>query len=279
MATNPESLLPARPEDFSERYRLYLDESGDHVYRQMSTLAHRYLCLMGCWFKNPDYLDFHALLEALKHRHFTHHPDDPVILHREDMINARRDFRVLQDTALRKSFDTDLLDLLKQSNFTAVAVVIDKFELWRRLGEAAPHPYDLGLAFLLQRYVGFLNHINRMGDVMAESRGGTEDKRLSDEFTRIFEQGTRYLPARSVQAAITSRKLKLKQKVANISGLQLADLLGHPVKLWALRQMGVHNEASAPFADQLMQVVEPKLNRQLYTDRIEGYGYVLYPKK
>jgi len=35
----------------------------------------------------------------------------------------------------------------------------------------------------------------------------------------------------------------------------------------------------APFAERLMKVIEEKFNRQLYNNRLEGYGFVLYPKK
>ena len=93
---------PTRPSKFEDRYRLYLDESGDHVFREISSPAHRYLCLLGCWFSNPDYTDFHTVLEALKTRHLPHHPDDPVVLHREDMINARKAFKNLRDPATRE---------------------------------------------------------------------------------------------------------------------------------------------------------------------------------
>ena len=47
---------PARPSKFEDRFRLYLDESGDHVHRDTVEIAHRYLCLLGCWFRNPEYL-------------------------------------------------------------------------------------------------------------------------------------------------------------------------------------------------------------------------------
>lgn len=38
-------------------------------------------------------------------------------------------------------------------------------------------------------------------------------------------------------------------------------------------------EELAPFAQLLMKVIENKFNRHLYDRRIEGYGWVLYPKK
>lgn len=81
------------------------------------------------------------------------------------------------------------------------------------------------------------------------------------------------------QGALTSSQLKLKSKMANVGGLQLADLLGHPVKQWALKRYGLLTDDLSPFAQRLMKVVEPKFNRQLHDDRLEDYGLVLYPKK
>ena len=44
---------PSRPSGFEDRYRLYLDVSGDNVFRETKEIAHRFLCLLGCWFQNP----------------------------------------------------------------------------------------------------------------------------------------------------------------------------------------------------------------------------------
>jgi len=274
-----ETRTSLRPNTFDQRYRLYIDESGDHVYRLMADSPHRFLCLLGCWFRNPDYLSFHQALEALKTKHFPHHPDEPVVLHREDMLNARKAFKVLRDEERRKAFDADLLEVIAAADFRVVAVVIDKYALWRDYGDAAFHPYHIGLAFLLQRYAGYLNHINRLGDVMAETRGGKEDRLLSDAYTNIYDNGAWMMPPHVFQTALTSRELKLKQKNANIAGLQLADVLGHPVKQWALKRYGLLREALSPFGERLLNTVEPKFNRHLYDGRLEGYGIVLYPKK
>jgi hypothetical protein len=271
---------PSRPSGFEDRYRLYMDESGDHVYRETSETAHRFLCLLGCWFQNPDYLHFHETLESFKERHLHHHPDNPVILHREDMINARKVFKILQDKEKREEFDADLLAIIQSANFRVVAVVIDKAALRSAYGESAAHPYHLGLGFLLQRFAGYLNHINRIGDVMAEARGGTEDLLLQESYSRVYEHGIwGVTSAGSFQSALSSRQLKLREKKVNISGLQLADLLGHPTKMWALKHYGLISEESAPFAKRLMKIIEQKFNRQLYTNKLEGYGIVLYPKK
>jgi len=36
------------------RYRLYIDESGDHTYRDIEEPARRYLGLTGCWVEGED---------------------------------------------------------------------------------------------------------------------------------------------------------------------------------------------------------------------------------
>jgi hypothetical protein len=266
-----------RPSHFEDRYRLYLDESGDHVFREVTEPAHRFLCLLGCCFCNPNYLRFHEELEGLKSRLLPHHPDDPVILHREDMVNARKDFKVLRDPGIRADWDGELMRLLATAEFRVVAVVIDKLALREGYGDSAAHPYHLGLGFMLQRFAGYLNHINRVGDVIAESRGGKEDRLLKESYSHVFDRGVWMTPAQTFQEALTSSQLKLKGKSANISGLQLADLLGHPVKQWILRRNRFIKEKPSTFAEKVMEIVQPKFNHHLYSQTVEGYGYVIFP--
>ncbi len=268
----------SRPTDVDKRYRLYIDESGDHVFRDTGETKHRFLCLLGCWFSNPEYFIFHNQLEKFKIDYIPHHPDEPVILHREDIVNARGVFKKLQDQKFRQDFDSSLLNLIDKANFRVVAVVIDKLALFQSYGDDAAHPYHLGLGFLLQRYAGYLNHINRVGDVLAESRGGKEDRKLGESYNFIYHRGAWRFSANSFQEALSSSQLKIKPKTANIAGLQLADILAHPVKEWILRQYGLVSSNLAPFAEQLIAIIRNKFNRHLYDERIEGYGYVLYPK-
>ncbi len=280
MPKEPRADNPSRPSNFEDRYRLYLDESGDHVYRDTGETAHRFLCLLGCWFQNPDYLPFHEALENFKERHFHPHPDNPVVLHREDMINRRKEFKILQDEKKRAEFDADLLDVIESAKFKVVAVVIDKAALRASYGEAAGHPYHLGLGFMLQRFADYLNRINRIGDVMTEARGKKEDWLLQESYQRVYEQGIwGVTSAAFFQSALSSREIKLRNKKANISGLQLADLIGHPAKMFALNRYGIINDKPAPFAKRLMDVVENKFNHQLFNDKLESYGIVLYPRQ
>lgn len=267
----------ARPQDPASRYRLYIDESGDHVFREPTHESHRFLCLLGCWFRGADYLPFHEALTAFKQAHIPHSPDEPLILHREDMVNARGAFWRLRDPSTRAAFDNDLLALIQRTEFRVVGVVIDKLRL--REGYRVPgHPYHLALGFLLQRYCGYLNHVNRVGDVMAESRGGAEDRLLKDSYSRVFERGVWMTGAGTLRQALTSKELKLRPKSADISGLQLADLLCHPVRQAIAREAGLLATPPPPFAARLLGILEPKFNRHLYDGRVDGYGKVLFPK-
>ena len=65
---------------------MYVDESGDHNYNQLDNLGHRYLGLVGVAIETDYYRStFHPSLELLKQQHFPHNPDDPLVLHREDL--------------------------------------------------------------------------------------------------------------------------------------------------------------------------------------------------
>jgi len=258
-----------------------VDESGDHVFHDEATLQeerHRYLALIGCWMSTgEEYVSFHRALEDLKHRHFPHNPDDPVVLHRDDIVRCRGPFARLKDYLLRSRFDDDLITLISQTEFTLVGVVIDKLMLRERY--LFPfHPYHTAMDFLLQRYCGWLNHFGGCGDVLAESRGGTEDRLLSKAYTYVWENGDRFRSARFFQNTLTSKQLKLKRKNENISGLQLADLLAHPLRRYVLIQANAATRPTTIFENRIFPVIEAKFNRHAHSTRAEGYGWVLFPR-
>lgn len=149
---------------------------------------------------------------------------------KKEILNARTPFQALKHPMVRERFDTALLDLLTEWNYTVFTVCIDKknhrdtYSTWRY------DPYHYCLKILLERFNFWLNRNGGVGDVLAESRGGKEDIRLKKSFERIWEEGTEFVEAAQFQKTLTSKQLKVKPKTANISGLQLADLLAHPSK-------------------------------------------------
>jgi hypothetical protein len=255
-------------------FRLYLDESGDHAYSQLQARDKRYLSVVGCVFDLVIYRQvFQPGLEQLKARFFPHDPDEPVILHRKELINKRGPFRVLLDPQVRNSFDRELLALVSSTDFRVIAVVLDKRSHIERYAEAAWHPYHYCLAVVLERYCGYLiNVVRGEGDLVAESRGRTEDSQLKAEYDRIYRNGTRHRSAHWFQAALTTHEIKLKPKSKNIAGLQLADLLAHPVKQEILAERGRLNAMPEGFARELCQTLAGKYDRHVQTGTVWGYG-------
>lgn len=257
-----------------KRYRLYIDESGDHSYRQVDAPEKRYLGLIGCFFSLEQYPSFKEGLENLKREHFSYDPDFPLILHRKELVNRRGPFGRLLNPDIEKSFNQDLLNLLERSDFRIIAVVIDKKSHIERYKEAAFHPYHYCLACLLERYCGYLNFMNGVGDVLAESRGGREDKQLKEAFVRIYNGGTLWREANFFQRALTSKEIKLKPKSANIAGLQLADLLAHPIKQDMLVEEKRISDPGDVFGKKIHQAIVQKYNKHLYQGDIQGYGRI-----
>lgn len=70
------------------KYRLYIDEVGNSDLGSSKDPNHRYLSLTGV-ILNLEYVSTTVFpaIEALKRDHFNSHPDEPVILHRKELVN------------------------------------------------------------------------------------------------------------------------------------------------------------------------------------------------
>lgn len=126
------------------------------------------------------------------------------------------------------------------------------------------------MTILLERYAGVLNANGAQGDLMAEARGGSQDKRLKSSFGRVYKHGTNFMNAEQFRKAFTSKELKLKPKSANVSGLQLADLLAHPSYRAILSN---DNGDGLPdnFGGKIAQILEDsKYLRR--AGKVKGYG-------
>jgi len=246
-----------------KKYRMYVDEVGNPDIGSSDNPNHRFLSLTGIII-SLDYVKavLHPEMEALKGRHFDAHPDEPVILHRKELINGRLPFHALKDPEKRKIFDNDLLQHLRNWEYTVITVCLDKkkhrdtYTTWRY------DPYHYCMAILLERFNFWLNRKGARGDVMAESRGGKEDLRLKESFHRLWEQGTDFVEPVQFQRAFTSRQLKVKPKSANVSGLQLADIIAHPSRAEILDGEGMLGRALATFSKEIIEILQAKYDKQ-----------------
>jgi Protein of unknown function (DUF3800) len=259
------------------RWRLYIDESGDHTFRSQVSAQwdKRYLCLLGCCFEWNYYRDeFCVALEKLKTEHFGSDPDDPVILHREDMIAKRGPFSILRDVAKNDAFRQAFLALIDSSKFRIFAVVVDKRgTLGKTFGPLPSHPYHIGVWAMMERYCGWLNFTKSSGDVLAECRGTREDEQLKAAYEAVYKGGTRFRASDFFQSALTTKEIKLKKKQHNVAGLQMSDLLAYPVKRRMLAE-SKRGPALTGFTKTLAESVERKYNRHIYHGRVSGYGKI-----
>lgn len=260
----------------TELFRMYIDESGDHTFHHSSDhKSRRYLGLTGCIIESEYYrTNFHPHFEALKQKHFPYSPDEPVIFHRTDIINRRGPFWRLRDRIKQAKFNQDLLDFLSQQDYRIISVVIDKKNHIERYGEAAFHPYHYCLAVMLERYSRFLNTIHVVGDVLAESRGGTEDRQLKESYKTVYNSGTQFRNPAFFQKALTSREIKIKPKSANIAGLQISDLLAYPCKQKILTEQNIISDSGETFGKEIWEEIKDKFAYEVTGGVVHPYGKI-----
>ncbi|MEE4311731.1 MAG: DUF3800 domain-containing protein [candidate division KSB1 bacterium] len=161
---------------------------------------------------------------------------------------------------------------MKKWEYTTVTVCLDKlahketYKVWRY------EPYHYCLALLLERDAMFLEQNQVQGDVMAESRGGKEDRKLKDSFNRLWIYGTEYVNPERFQRVLTSKQLKVKPKANNVSGLQIADIIAHPSRSEILIENKKINIELAPFAKKIVKILEDKYYQ--YNGKIFGKKFI-----
>ena len=140
------------------------------------------------------------------------------------------------------------------------------------LGASADPSHRLfSLTVMVERFVLWLRQRDAQGDVMSESRGGKEDRRLKDSFERVFEQGSDFVPPDQFRARLTSRQLKVKSKANNIAGLQLADLMAHAsFRAPLARREG--RPLPANFGGRIAAILEADKYHRNAAGVIEGWG-------
>jgi hypothetical protein len=253
--------------------RLYIDESGDHKSSHQTDIGKRYLGVIGVHFQQAAGQQFRRDLEAFKRLHLDYDEDDPPILHREDIVSRRGPFHVLRHPDRRRRFDDALIDLIGSTRYTVTAVVIDKFQHGQN--RQLVHPYHYCLHAIIERYCGLLDRAGCVGDVIAESRGGVEDGALKRAYEELRDKGTQFCDRERCERTLTSSKLKLRPKGANIAGLQLADILAHPLTRDVLVAYKRSANRGSAFADRVCTSVECRYNNHPRNGHINGYGRVI----
>ena len=240
------------------KYRLYVDEVGNPSLKRPHIPENRFLSLTGV-IADLDYVqsNIYPDMESLKVKYFGSHPDEPVVLHRIDMVAANEPFQSLADPGTRTAFDADLIALLRHWDYHVVTVCLDKTAMSANVSDAYGHCFTL----LLEGFNAFLEHSGFPGDVMVESRGAKEDQSLKGLFRHLTENGTDNVARDRLQRSLTSRELKVRPRIANVSGLQIADLIAHPSRDEILDEQGLLGRPLGTYANLVIQELAEKYIR------------------
>ncbi len=254
------------------KYRMYVDEVGNSDLGASQDPNHRYLSLTGVILE-LEYVDavVFSAIESLKRKYFGSHPDEPVILHRKELVNKNFPFQALRDPTVALEFDREFLSLLRDLEYVVITVVIDKLEHQQRYHVWRFDPYHYCLTVLVERYVLWLKRRNVVGDVMAESRGGKADRRLKDSFERVYSRGSDFVTPEEFAQCLSSRELKVKPKANNIAGLQLADVVAHPSFRASLASHN-HESLLANLGGQVAEILETSKYNRSPSGEIDGWG-------
>jgi hypothetical protein len=253
----------------SSRYRLFFDETGNgDLHAAEKDPNQRYLSLSGVAIRQDLHdSDTTNQLNALKRTIFG---KEDIVLHRRDIIDAKGDFAVLNDAAMRVRFDVAFEALVLGLARPVFTVSIDKqahlekYKVWQF------SPYHYALTCLLERYVLWLHYSQHVGDVMGEARGPKHDAQLRRAFTFFYKHGTT-VRTNAIQARLISRELRLVPKDRNVAAVQIADLLAHPAhRAYKFEKLGI--EQPDDFGTRLAKILMQKTYHRSRLGRIEGYG-------
>ncbi len=258
------------------RYRIYIDEVGIADMKSSANTNHRYLSLTGVIFENEYMRDvIHPEIERIKREILRAHPDEPLILHRKEILNKKYPFKILKDPKVEELFNNTILNCFREWEYTVISVLIDKKEHQTKYSVWRHDPYHYCMEILMERYYRFLEDIGAVGDVMVEARGGKEDRRLKKSYTRIHENGTNYIAADMFQIVFTSKQLKVKPKKANVSGLQIADLLAYPSRKYIFKYYDRIVDETQTFSDLIIEILKEKYYKR--GNKVVGYGIKMLP--
>lgn len=142
-----------------------------------------------------------------------------VNLHSRDIRKSSGPFRFLHISELRNLFMTELSELMVQGEYRIYTTAINKVEHLRKWGDRAENPYILALRNTMLEIALFLkNNGTAELPLVAEARGKREDGELEQAFYKLASDH------REIDWTLVFQK-----KENNIAGIQLADLVAHPI--------------------------------------------------
>jgi hypothetical protein len=238
---------------------MFLDESGDHSLDKIDK-SYPMFVLAGRIFDLDYYRDVvEPSARNLKIKHFG---DDTVILRSYNIRKQKGDFKSLVDIRKREAFYQDLSSFISSLEFKIIASAINKSSLKTQYAKPE-NPYELCLWFILERSVMYLGRSTDSLMFRIESRQTHNDEKLAEVYESFRKKDHQLFKKVEIQRKLLD--LSFNQKIQNIIGMQIADLVAYPIGRWVIDRARENKSFS---------VIEQKFHRNP-----RGHGYINYGLK
>jgi hypothetical protein len=244
--------------EFSD-YIVFVDESGSPTMSAIDP-NHPVFVLVFCIFNKWEYCD--VIQPAIKRLKFEFFGHDMTVLHSHEIRKRSGEFDILMNETRRLVFLKRLDDIVRGSKFEIVATVLDKRDVWD--DQSANNP-DFLYHHALWECIKKLHHrlkekgeLNKLTHIIAESRGKVENRNLVRVFEKIsyaidFQDGDDDV---RIKYHTDHFSLLFAEKKINSAGLQIADLVGHPIGRHAISP-NQPNQAFEAIKDKIVDDIWP----------------------
>jgi Protein of unknown function (DUF3800) len=243
--------------NFSD-YIVYADESGDHNLVSINP-QNPVFVLVFAVFKKSEYIArVVPAVQSLKFKYWGH---DGIVLHGHEIRKQHGDFRILINREVEAAFLADLSVLMQDVPVTIIAAAIDKSKHSKRYTNPT-NPYETALTFCMERLHRHLKDYKQTGTthVLFERRGAKEDQTLELQFRRVSD-------GQNAIGKMPNLDVRFMDKKHNSSGLQVADLVAHPI---------ARNVIDPAQPNRAYEIVLAKM-RKGPVGQVKGYGLKVFP--
>lgn len=259
-------------------YRMFIDDTGNVHSRTNNHPQNRFAGIVGVIFE-LDYLrtTFEPSFNRLKARHFGLRQNGETYgLHLRRMKKAETPFDCLANDCCRERWEADCFSMYSRASYSVITVCVDKVAFY------AAHPnwnrgiYELLVGNAIERYFYFLRNKGSQGDVLTEACNPELDKQIDELYTKFYNNGTEHINRILLQNRLSSNKIKIKPKAANVAGLQLADLLAATC-FSHCKRIYINGGDFDPFAMKVADLIESEKFYRDSSGNPHRYGRVWRP--
>jgi len=230
------------------KYYLFLDESGDECLSNIRPDFPLFL-LCGVLTSVEKYELIRTSFDEIKQSFWG---TKEVIFHSRDIRKCQKEFHILSDTELKMHFYESLNHIISNCEYTIIASAIKKLKILKELAPLEKDVYEVALSMAVEQAIFIINQTSDAAElnVVIECRGLKEDKRLYNHFQRLLVTGTEKITVTEIEKV--SPGIIFLNKLKNINGLQLADLVAYPLARYVI---------SPEKENPAFKILEPKIYR------------------